>query len=56
MAVGAIEPQFFAQLLARLELTVDDVPGQFESGRYDESAPCSPSGSRAGPATSGQSF
>lgn len=36
MAVGAIEPQFFAQLLAGLGLTAADVPNQFELGRYDE--------------------
>jgi alpha-methylacyl-CoA racemase len=36
MAVGAIEPQFFAKLIAGLGLSVDDVPGQFELGRYDQ--------------------
>ena len=36
VAVGAIEPQFFAQLLAGLGLTAADVPNQFERGRYDE--------------------
>jgi alpha-methylacyl-CoA racemase len=36
MAVGAIEPQFFAQLISGLGLTPDDVPSQFELGRYDE--------------------
>ena len=36
MAVGAIEPQFFAQLLAGLGLDPAEVPGQFEMGRYDE--------------------
>jgi alpha-methylacyl-CoA racemase len=36
MAVGAIEPQFFAQLVSGLGLTPDDVPNQFELGRYDE--------------------
>ncbi len=34
MAVGAIEPQFFAALLAGLELSADEVPGQFEIGSY----------------------
>jgi alpha-methylacyl-CoA racemase len=34
MAVGAIEPQFFAALLAGLELTADEVPGQFEIGEF----------------------
>jgi alpha-methylacyl-CoA racemase len=34
MAVGAIEPQFFAELLRGLELTADDVPSQFEVGAY----------------------
>ncbi len=36
MAVGAIEPQFFALLLSGLGLTVEDVPGQYERDRYDE--------------------
>jgi alpha-methylacyl-CoA racemase len=36
MAVGAIEPQFFAQLVSGLGLTPDEVPNQFELGRYDE--------------------
>jgi alpha-methylacyl-CoA racemase len=36
MAVGAIEPQFFAQLISGLGLTPDDVPNQFDLGRYDE--------------------
>lgn len=35
MAVGAIEPQFFAQLLVGLGLDADAVPGQFEQDRYD---------------------
>src|ERR1700761_2233504 len=34
MAVGAIEPQFFAALLAGLGLSADEVPGQFEIGSY----------------------
>ena len=34
MAVGAIEPQFFAQLLSGLGLTADDVPSQFDIGAY----------------------
>ncbi|WIM86004.1 CaiB/BaiF CoA-transferase family protein [Candidatus Mycobacterium wuenschmannii] len=34
MAVGAIEPQFFAALLAGLGLSADDVPGQFEIGEF----------------------
>ena len=34
MAVGAIEPQFFAELLAGLELSADDVPGQLDIGSY----------------------
>ena len=34
MAVGAIEPQFFAQLLAGLGLAADEVPSQFEIGLY----------------------
>lgn len=36
VAVGAIEPQFFAQLLAGLGLTAAEVPGQFELARYAE--------------------
>ncbi len=36
MAVGAIEPQFFAQLLAGLGLSADDVPGQYDRTRYPE--------------------
>lgn len=36
MAVGAIEPQFFAQLVAGLGLGADEIPGQFELTRYDE--------------------
>jgi alpha-methylacyl-CoA racemase len=34
MAVGAIEPQFFAELLAGLGLSADEVPSQFEIGLY----------------------
>lgn len=36
MAVGSIEPQFFAQLVAGLGLGADEIPGQFELARYDE--------------------
>jgi alpha-methylacyl-CoA racemase len=36
MAVGSIEPQFFAQLISGLGLSVDEVPNQFELARYDE--------------------
>jgi alpha-methylacyl-CoA racemase len=36
LAVGAIEPQFFALLLAGLGLSADDVPGQFDRARYPE--------------------
>ena len=36
MAVGAIEPQFFAQLLAGLGLSADEVPGQYDRARYPE--------------------
>ncbi|AKK29352.1 CaiB/BaiF CoA-transferase family protein [Mycobacterium sp. EPa45] len=36
MAVGSIEPQFFAQLLAGLGLAADEVPGQFDRARYPE--------------------
>jgi alpha-methylacyl-CoA racemase len=35
--VGAIEPQFFAQLLAGLGLSADEVPNQFDVARYPES-------------------
>ena len=34
MAVGAIEPQFFAELLAGLGLSADAVPGQLDIGSY----------------------
>jgi alpha-methylacyl-CoA racemase len=34
MAVGAIEPQFFAALLAGLGLTADDVPDQLDRDAY----------------------
>lgn len=36
MAVGAIEPQFFAELLVGLGLTADEVPAQSERDRHDE--------------------
>ncbi|MEM6106053.1 CaiB/BaiF CoA-transferase family protein [Mycobacterium sp. 050272] len=36
MAVGAIEPQFFAALLSGLGLSADEVPGQLESGSYQQ--------------------
>ena len=36
MAVGAIEPQFFAQLLIGLGLSADEVPKQFDLARYPE--------------------
>ncbi|MET0699767.1 MAG: CaiB/BaiF CoA-transferase family protein [Mycobacterium sp.] len=36
LAVGAIEPQFFAKLLVGLELSPEEVPGQFDRSRYDE--------------------
>jgi alpha-methylacyl-CoA racemase len=34
MAVGAIEPQFFAALLSGLGLSPDEVPGQLDIGSY----------------------
>ena len=34
MAVGAIEPQFFAALLTGLGLSPDEVPGQLDRGSY----------------------
>ena len=34
MAVGAIEPQFFAQLLAGLGLSSDDVPNQLDASAF----------------------
>lgn len=34
LAVGAIEPQFFAALLTGLGLTPDEVPGQLDVGSY----------------------
>jgi alpha-methylacyl-CoA racemase len=36
MAVGAVEPQFFAKLISGLGLAQDAVPNQFDLGRYDE--------------------
>jgi alpha-methylacyl-CoA racemase len=36
MAVGAIEPQFFAALLAGLGLAPDEVPSQLEIGSYPQ--------------------
>lgn len=36
VAVGAIEPQFFAELLAGLALATHEVPGQYERDRYVE--------------------
>jgi len=35
MAVGSIEPQFFAQLLNGLGLRPDEVPNQFDPSQYD---------------------
>src|SRR5699024_1104735 len=35
-AVGAIEPQFWAQLLAGLGLDPDALPGQHDAGRWPE--------------------
>jgi alpha-methylacyl-CoA racemase len=36
MAVGAIEPQFFAELLTGLGLSADEVPGQLDIGSYPQ--------------------
>lgn len=36
MAIGAIEPQFFAQLLTGLGLTADEVPFQLDRDRFPE--------------------
>ena len=36
MAVGAIEPQFFAQLVAGLGLSGDDVPNQLDASAFPE--------------------
>lgn len=36
MAVGALEPQFYAQLLAGLEMNPDDLPGQMERDRWPD--------------------
>jgi alpha-methylacyl-CoA racemase len=36
MAVGSIEPQFFAQLVSGLGFSADEVPGQYEMDRRDE--------------------
>jgi alpha-methylacyl-CoA racemase len=36
MAVGALEPQFFAQLLSGLGLTADDVPNQLDRNAFEQ--------------------
>ena len=54
MAVGSIEPQFFAQLLAGLGLAADEVPAQSDKARTRRCSGSSPSASRARPATSGR--
>jgi alpha-methylacyl-CoA racemase len=36
MAAGAIEPQFFAELLQGLDLAADEVPNQFDVGGYPQ--------------------
>jgi alpha-methylacyl-CoA racemase len=36
VAVGAIEPQFFARLLDGLGLSAEDIPGQFDRDGYDQ--------------------
>jgi alpha-methylacyl-CoA racemase len=36
MAVGALEPHFYAQLLAGLEMNPDDLPGQMERDRWPD--------------------
>jgi alpha-methylacyl-CoA racemase len=36
MAVGSIEPQFFAQLVSGLGFSADEVPGQYDLDRRDE--------------------
>ena len=36
VAVGAVEPKFYAELVAGLGLTADDLPGQYERGRWPE--------------------
>ena len=54
MAVGAIEPQFFAQLLTGLGLSPEDVPSQFDIADYPRDAQrSSQSGSRARRAMNG---
>jgi alpha-methylacyl-CoA racemase len=36
MAVGALEPQFYAELLARLKLDTAELPGQLDRSRWTE--------------------
>ena len=36
LAIGAIEPQFYAELLRILELDPDDLPDQNDTSRWDE--------------------
>ena len=53
MAVGAIEPQFFAQLLAGLGLSAEEVPNQLDARLSPKCTSSSPRSLRARPATSG---
>jgi len=56
MAVGAIEPQFFAQLLAGLGLSSEDVPNQLDAAAFPQMHTCSLKSLRTRPATSGPRF
>jgi len=37
VSIGAIEPQFYAELLERLELNLDELPAQHDATRWPES-------------------
>jgi len=56
VAVGAIEPQFFAALLSGLGLSPDEVPGQLDIVPTRRCSTCSRNDSPAGLATSGHRF
>ena len=57
MAVGAIEPQFFAELLTGLGLSADEVPNQLDLGSLSADArPLRRAVRQPGPATSGHRF
>lgn len=36
ISLGAIEPQFYSELITRLDLPIDDLPDQMDRSRWDE--------------------